>query len=201
MTENRPALAVFASGNGSNLQALIDGSKTAGWPAEIRVVVSDKKDAFALERAKNANIEAVWFSPKQYASREAYDLGLVELLRQRSIDWVILAGFMRILSPVFVRPYLGKMINVHPALLPKYPGTHSIERAFQAGEKEVGVTVHFVDEGVDTGPIIVQEAIPVQPGETLEQLTGRVHDVEHRIFPEAIRDVILGRVKFVRNIG
>lgn len=189
-------IAVFASGNGSNLQTLIDSVKDGMIPADIRVVISDKKDAFALERARRAGIEALHLRSKDFPSREEYDAALAGAVRERKIDWIVLAGFMRVLTPVFVRPFLGRIVNIHPALLPKYPGTHAIERAFEAGEKEVGVTVHFVDEGVDTGPIIAQERLPVREKEPLEELTERVHELEHKIYPRVVRDLVTGKVCF-----
>ena len=194
-----PQLAVLASGNGTNLQAILDQVESGTLKASVRVVISDKKDAFALQRAKNAGVEGFTLFPKSYASREAHDLALVQLLRERSIDWVILAGYMRILTSTFVRPYWGKIVNLHPALLPNYPGIDAIERAFKAGEKEVGVTVHFVDEGVDTGMVIAQEKIDVREGESLESLTQRVHEVEHRIFPQAIELVLEGKCRMKKR--
>ena len=192
----RPKLAVLASGSGSNLQAILDEVQAGKIPAEVRVVLSDKKEAYALKRAEAAGVEAICLPPKAYPSREAHDQAIVDELRMRHVDWVILAGYIRILGADFVRAFAGKILNIHPALLPKYPGIHSIERAVQAGEKEVGVTVHFVDEGVDTGPIIVQEPLPVSNSETLERLTERVHGLEHRLYPEAIRRVLAGDVRF-----
>jgi phosphoribosylglycinamide formyltransferase 1 len=192
---SRPALAVFASGNGTNLGALIDSVRGGTIDAEIRVVISDKKEAFALERARRAGIEALYLSPKEHPSRESYDLALCEAVRERNVDWIILAGFMRILSPLFVRAFSRRIVNIHPAILPKYPGTHAIERAFEAGEKEVGVTVHFVDEGVDTGPIIAQERILVRKGESLEELTERVHSLEHQIYPRVVADLVSGKIR------
>jgi phosphoribosylglycinamide formyltransferase-1 len=186
MTELR-RLAVLASGSGSNLQAILDAAAAREIPAEVRVVLSDREDAYALERARSAGVEALHLSPRAFATRETFDAAVLELLRARKIDWVILAGFMRILSPLFVRAYAGRILNIHPALLPKYPGTHAIERALAAGERETGVTVHFVDEGVDTGPLLMQERLEIRPGESLDELTERVHALEHLVYPEAIR--------------
>jgi phosphoribosylglycinamide formyltransferase 1 len=191
-----PKLAVFASGNGSNLQAIVDGCASGEIKARVAFVFSDKKDAFALTRAEKVGIPTVQISPKTYATREEYDTVVAQTVRERTVDWVILAGFMRILTPKFVRPFLGKIINIHPALLPAYPGTHSIERAYEAKEKRIGVTVHFVDEGVDTGPIILQDSIEVNPGESLESVTERVHELEHRLYPAAITRVLEGKARF-----
>ncbi len=189
-----PQLAVLASGFGSNLQVILDGVAQGEIPGEVKLVLSDQGKAHALERARKASVEAVVLSPQRFSSREEYDQNLVNVLRDHQIDWVVLAGFMRILSPVFLAEFSGKVVNIHPALLPKYPGTHAIERAFEAGDQEVGVTVHFVDEGVDTGPIIMQEGFEVEPNETLDQLTERVHTLEHRIYPKAINKVLKGEV-------
>ncbi|MFH1262362.1 MAG: phosphoribosylglycinamide formyltransferase [Pseudomonadota bacterium] len=187
-------LAVFVSGSGTNLQAIIDAVQGGSLPAEVRVVISDKKEAYGLERARLAGIEALAISPKEFPSREKFDSTLLKAVQERKIDWVILAGFMRILTPAFLRPLVGRVINIHPALLPNYPGTHAIERAFAAGEREVGVTVHFVDEGVDTGPIIAQEKLAVRAGESLDELTERIHALEHRLYPGAIRELVKGKV-------
>ncbi len=194
-----PRMAVFASGNGSNLQALIARVEDGTLPAVIAVVISDRRDAFALERAKRAGLEALSLLPRDYTTREGYDEALLEAVRSRRVDWVVLAGFMRILSPGFVRSLKGRIVNIHPALLPKYPGTHAIERAFQAGEKEIGVTVHFVDEGVDTGPIIAQEKITVKTEETLEELIERVHEVEHTLYPRVVRELVTGHRSYPRG--
>jgi phosphoribosylglycinamide formyltransferase 1 len=188
--KNKPNLALLASGFGSNLQVILDEVSKGNLDATVRVVLSDKQNSQSLVRAKKAGVEAVHASPKQFESREKYDAHLVALLKERDIDWVVLAGFMRILSPVFVRAFQQRIVNIHPALLPKYPGTQAIERAFEAREKEIGVTVHYVDEGVDTGPIILQEKILISEGETLDEVTRKVHELEHRIYPEALRRVI-----------
>ncbi len=185
-----PKLAVLASGSGTNLQAILDEVAQGQLPVDIRIVFSDKKEAYALTRARNADIETISLSPKSFPSRDEFDSEVVRLLRERDVEWVILAGYMRILSKAFVSAFPNRILNIHPALLPAYPGTHSIQRAFEAGEKQVGVTVHFVDEGVDTGSIVLQESIPVEKGETLEALTERIHRLEHQLFPEAIRKVI-----------
>jgi phosphoribosylglycinamide formyltransferase 1 len=180
-------IGVLASGKGSNLQAIIDCVKAGTLGVEIGAVISDKREARALERARTHRIDDVWVNPKEFKTREDYDRMLVQVLKNYSVDLVVLAGFMRILSPVFVREFPGRIINIHPALLPKYPGTHSIEKAFKAGDRTTGVTVHFVDDGVDTGPIIKQVQVPILPDDTLEKLEERVHEAEHRLYPEVIR--------------
>jgi len=185
-----PRIAIFASGEGTNLQAILDEVRESKLAVEVSVVISDKKKANALHRARTFGCEALFVSTKAYPHREAYDEALVHLLQDRKIDYVLLAGFMRILSPVFVQAFTGRILNIHPALLPKYRGLHAIERAHKNQDAQAGVTVHFVDEGVDTGSIILQEALPIGIGESLESLTQRVHEVEHRLYPEAIRKVL-----------
>jgi phosphoribosylglycinamide formyltransferase-1 len=178
--------AVLVSGNGSNLQAIIKAVKAKAIKANLAVVISDKKDAFALERARDAGIEAVFINPKDYAGREAFDVAVIEKLKEFSIDFVVLAGFMRILSPVFIKAFPNKILNIHPALLPAFKGAHAIRDAFDSGVKVTGVTVHFVDEEVDHGAIILQEAVEIEPGDTLELLEERIHKTEHKIYPQAI---------------
>jgi len=195
-------LAVLASGNGSNLQAIIDSIEAGKLSAEIKMVVSDKSDAKALERARNHKIEDIWVNPKEFVTREEYDQMLVRVLKRYQIDLVVCAGYMKILTSVFVRQFSGKIVNIHPALLPKYPGTHSIERAFKSGDRTTGVTVHFIDEGVDTGPIIRQVQIPIKTDDTLEILEARVHEVEHKLYPEVLQLFAEGRIKVSgRNVS
>lgn len=192
-------IAVFASGNGSNLQALIEGVRAGTIPAVIALVLSDRADAYALERGRKAGIETRFVDRKSFPSREAFDAALLAEVNGRKVGWVVLAGFMRILTPDFVRPLAGRIVNIHPALLPKYPGTHSIERALEAGERETGVTVHLVDEGVDTGPILRQEKLEIRPGETLEGLTERVHQLEHEVYPRVVAELVTGTIRIPKG--
>jgi len=193
----RLALGVLASGRGSNLQAILDACARADFPARVAVVVSDRERAPALERARAAGVEALWLSPKDFADREAYDLALVRELEARGVGLVCQAGWMRILSPAYVRAFGGRAMNIHPSLLPAFPGLHPHRQALDHGVKVSGATVHFTDEGVDTGPIIVQAAVPVEPGDTEDTLAARILTVEHRIYPEAIRLFAEGRVRLV----
>ena len=195
-------IAVLASGNGSNLQAIIDNVLEKKIDVEIAAVISDKKDAFALERARKHHIEDIWVNPKEFKEREDFDSMVASILKRYRVDLVVLAGFMRILSKGLVREFNGKIINIHPALLPKYPGIHSIERAFKAGDRTTGVTVHFIDEGVDTGPIIRQVQIPIKTDDTLETLEVRVHEAEHKLYPEVLQLFAEGRIKVSgRNVS
>ena len=180
-------LVVLISGNGSNLQAIIDNIAHKGLPAQIVAVISNKADAFGLERAKKAGIEQHVLSPKEYADREQYDHALKELIDEYQPDLIILAGFMRILSNDFVHHYLHKMMNIHPSLLPKYKGLNTHQHAIDAGDKEHGCSVHFVTPELDDGPVILQATVVVKDNDTAETLAKRVHEQEHRIYPEAIR--------------
>jgi phosphoribosylglycinamide formyltransferase-1 len=185
-------VAVLASGAGTNLQALLDDDATGPW---VALVVSDRGDAGALERARARDVEAVFLDPAAERDRAAFDRALLELLRDRSIDVVALAGFMRIVGRDLVHAFAGRMLNVHPALLPAFPGANSVADALAWGVKVTGVTVHFVDEEVDHGPIVFQEAIAVLPGDDWDSLEARVHEVEHRLFPAAVRALVEGRIR------
>lgn len=191
-------IGVLVSGRGSNLQAVIDSIGNGSLAAEIAVVISDQPDAFALERAKKHSIPAVHISAKGYQSkREEYDALLVAELRKHGVDLVILAGFMRIISKVLVDAFRHRMMNIHPALLPSFPGLHVQKAAIDHGAKFSGCTVHFVDEGMDTGPIIIQAVVPVLDGDTEDELAGRILKQEHKIFSRAIRLFAEGKLKVV----
>jgi phosphoribosylglycinamide formyltransferase-1 len=189
------ALGVLASGRGSNLQAILDACARPGFPARVAVVVSDRERALALERARTAGVEALWVNPKDFGDREAYDLALVRELERRQVGLVCHAGWMRILSPAYVRAFAGRALNVHPSLLPAFPGLHAPRQALEHGAKVAGATVHFVDEGVDTGPIVLQAAVAVEPTDTEETLAARILVQEHWLYPEAIRLFAEGRLQ------
>ncbi len=180
-------LAVLASGYGSNLQAIIDAIEREEIAGQVQVVISDVEDAYALERAKKHGIENLYINPREYKDREAFDRVIVALLLERQIELVVLAGFMRLLSPFFVRKFRGKIINIHPSLLPAFPGLNGVQKALSYGVRVSGVTVHFVDEGLDTGPIILQDSVPVLDDDTEHTLHERIHRVEHRLYPRAIQ--------------
>ena len=163
--------------------------------AKLRLVVSDAPDCYALKRARRAGIETLVQEAKNFRNRIAYDKAIVRQLRKRKIKLVVLAGFMRIISPYFVRAYKNKIINIHPALLPSFKGTHGIRDAFKYGVKVTGPTVHFVDERMDHGPIILQEAVPVKESDTEKTLAKRIHKAEHRIYPRAIKLFVEKKVK------
>ncbi len=187
-------VAVFASGSGSNLQAIIDAGIDT---VEITLVFSNKPDAYALERAKKHNISTEVLDHKSYKDRAEFDREIIKIIEPYKIDLIILAGYMRILSPDFVRAYKGKIINIHPALLPSFPGINSARQALEYGVKYTGVTVHYVDEGVDTGPIILQSVVEIEDSDTEESLLEKIHKVEHQIYPDAIRLVSSGKIEVV----
>jgi phosphoribosylglycinamide formyltransferase-1 len=188
-------LGVLASGRGSNLQAILDAIEAGRCPARVAVVVSDRKDALALERARRAGASAMHLDPKAYPDRAAFDEAVAEVLDQYATELVCLAGYMRVLSVEFVRRFPGRILNVHPALLPAFPGLHAQRQAIQHGVKVAGATVHFVDDGVDTGPIVLQSAVPIRDDDTEETLGARILVEEHRLYPEAIRLYAEGRLR------
>ncbi len=186
---------VFASGNGSNLQAMIDAIKKKKIKANLAVVVSDNPNAFALKRARRAGIPTLVVEPKNFPDRESFDKEVAAHLRRAKIDFIVLAGFMRILSGYFIREYPHKILNIHPALLPAFRGAHAIKDAFEYGVKITGVTVHFVDEKVDHGPIVLQQEVRVSPSDTLKTLEKKIHKAEHRLYPQAVSLFVGGKLK------
>ncbi|MEI6437257.1 MAG: phosphoribosylglycinamide formyltransferase [Candidatus Omnitrophota bacterium] len=188
--------AVMASGNGTNLQAIIKALKSKQIKASLKVVFSDKANAFALERARKAGVPVVeHLDPKKFASREAFDQATLDLLKKEAVDFVVLAGYMRILSPLFIEAYRDKILNIHPSLLPAFKGAHAIKDAFYFGVKVTGATVHMVDEEVDHGQIIAQSAVEIGANDTLDMLIEKVHAAEHQLYPYAISLFVRGRVK------
>ena len=188
------SVGVLASGRGSNLQALLDAGARPDYPARVVVVVSDREDARALARARAAGVNSLFVNPKDHGDRPAYDAVLTKTLEHHEVGLVCLAGFMRILSPAFVRAWQGRLMNIHPSLLPAFPGLHAQRQALHHGVRIAGATVHFVDEGVDTGPIVLQAAVPVEATDTEETLAARILIEEHRIYPEAVRLFAEGRL-------
>jgi phosphoribosylglycinamide formyltransferase 1 len=185
-------IAVLISGEGSNLQALIDDLRDA--PIEIVGVVSSRADARGLERAKAAGLETAVFSLADEPDREKRDSALGTWLEEREVDLVVLAGFLELLTPAFIRRFAGRIVNVHPSLLPAFPGVRAIEQALDYGVKVFGVTVHFVDEGVDSGPIILQRAVPVPDDRRWQTLENEIHAVEHELLPKTIQLIAAGKV-------
>jgi len=187
-------VAVLASGEGTNLQAILDRFRGDG-EVEVVAVASDRPEATALDRARSVDIDAAAFPRSDYESREARDLAIAEWLDAHGVELVALAGYMQLLEPAFVRRFENRMINVHPALLPSFPGLDAIGQALEHGVRITGVTVHFVDEGVDTGPIIVQRPVPVPADRDREALESAIHATEHALLPEVIAMIAAGRVR------
>jgi phosphoribosylglycinamide formyltransferase-1 len=194
-TSKKVRIGVLASGSGSNLQAIIDAVEAGKIKAEIAVVISDNKKAYALERAKKHNITALFIDPKSHRRREDYDTAVLEKLRKHDVDLVLLAGYMRIVSLVLVEAYENRMMNIHPALLPSFPGLHVQKKAIDYGARFSGCTVHFVDGGMDTGPIIIQAVVPVFHCDDENKLSERILKQEHKIYPEAVRLFCEGRLE------
>jgi phosphoribosylglycinamide formyltransferase-1 len=188
-------LVVLISGSGSNLQAFIDACRDPAYPCTVAAVISNRPDVPGLERAREAGIPAEALDHKAFASREDFDAELARRIDAHAPDLVILAGFMRILTPGFVRHFAGRLLNIHPSLLPRYPGLHTHRRALEAGDAEHGATVHFVGDDLDGGPAIVQARVPVLPGDTPETLAARVLEREHLIYPLAARLYAEGRLR------
>ena len=189
--------AVLISGTGSNLQALIDRATSGSLAAELTLVVANRADAHGLVRAARAGLPTAVIDHRDYGSREAFDRDIAAQLRAHDIEFVALAGFMRILSPWLVERYLGRLLNVHPALLPRYPGRDTHRRVLASGDRFHGSTVHFVTEDLDAGPSILQGRLPVAPSTDAAQLARRVQTIEHRIYPEALHWLASGRLRYV----
>lgn len=190
-------IVVLISGSGTNLQAIIDACKSTDYPGSVVGVVSNKVDAYGLTRANNANIKTIALSHKDFESREGYDQALIAKIDELQPDVIVLAGFMRILTPQFVQHYQGKLVNIHPSLLPKYQGLNTHQRAIDAGDKEHGVSVHFVTEELDGGPVILQAKVPIFDGDTSDDLAERVHEQEHRIYPLVVKWLCQKRLSMV----
>ena len=196
MHDTKKRLAVLISGRGSNMSALLAACKKGTINGEIVAVISNKAEAAGLDVAREAGIPAQVVDHRDFASREQFDAALLANVMEFAPDFVVLAGFMRILTATFVRPLAGKLINIHPSLLPKYPGLNTHQRAIDAGDKEAGATVHFVTEELDGGPAIIHAKVPVLSHDTPDDLANRVLGQEHRIYVEALRLLCSGRIRF-----
>lgn len=183
-------VAIFASGNGSNFQAIVDAVKNGTLNAEISLLVCDKPGAYCLERAKKENIPAFTFSPKEFQSKAEYESIILKKLEEYEIDFIALAGYMRLVGPTLLNPYEGKIVNIHPSLLPAFPGKDAIGQALSAGVSITGVTVHYVDEGMDTGQVIEQRSVEIVEGETRESLQRKIQSVEHQLFPSVLNKLL-----------
>jgi phosphoribosylglycinamide formyltransferase-1 len=180
-------IVILVSGRGSNMEAIVRACAAEGWPAEVAAVISNRPEAAGLDFARAQGIAAFALDHKAYPSREAFDAALIEAIDAQRPDLVVLAGFMRILTPGFTAHYAGRLLNIHPSLLPAFPGLHTHERAIEAGCKLAGATVHFVTAELDHGPIVAQALVPVLRGDTPEQLAARVLALEHQMYPAAVR--------------
>lgn len=191
----RTKLGVLVSGSGSNLQALLDACARPGFPAEVALVVCNVPTAFALERARKAGVRAVVVDHKAFGSRADFEKALLGALESAGVEWVCLAGFMRLLGADFLGRFPGRVLNIHPSLLPAFTGLHAQRQALERGVKLAGCTVHFVDPGMDTGPIIAQAVVPVLPGDDEAALTARILKEEHRLYPLVVKLVSTGAVR------
>ncbi len=192
-------IVILISGRGSNMEAVVRAAKAEGWPARIAAVISNKADAKGLDFAKEHGIATAVVSNKEFASREAFDAALQEVIDGFAPDLVVLAGFMRILTPPFVAHYEGRMLNIHPSLLPLFPGLHTHQQAIDAGVTEHGATVHFVTAELDHGPMVAQAIVPVLPGDTEDSLAARVLVQEHSLYPRAVRLFVEGRLSIANG--
>lgn len=188
-------LAVFASGTGSNFQAIIDAIEAGKLDAQIRLLVCDKPGAKVVERAMAHHIPMFVFNPKSYSSKMAFETEVIEQLRKYEVDWVILAGYMRLIGDTLLGAYGGHIVNIHPSLLPNFPGKDAIGQAIEAGAATTGVTIHYVDEGMDTGPIIAQQAVTVDNDDTHDSLQKKIQQVEHQLYIETISNLVTGAIK------
>ena len=184
-------VAILASGNGSNFEALAHQFQAGLLPGDLAFVFSDHHNAYVLERARRLNVRDFSFEVKEFANKVAYEEALLQLLQEQEIDLIVLAGYMRIIGQTLLSHYSNRTLNIHPSLLPSFPGLHGIKDAYEYGVKVTGVTVHLVDDGVDTGPIIAQEPVMILPEDTLESLEEKIHQTEHRLYPKVLRDVLL----------
>lgn len=189
------SIAVFASGSGSNFQSLVEASRANHWPEPIRLLVCDRPGAMVLKRAEQLGVPSLLVDPKKFPSKADYEAEILAHLRREGICRLVLAGYMRLIGPTLLAAYPWRIINIHPSLLPAFPGKDAVGQALDYGVKWTGVTVHFVDEGMDTGPIIAQEPVPVDEGDDHASLTRKIQAVEHRLYPAVVLDWINGRIK------
>ena len=183
-------VAIFASGNGTNFEVLAKHFQSGDIPGELSLLFCNHPDAPVMKRAQRLGIPAESFTVKSCGGTEEYEKQLLQLLKKYQIDFIALAGYLRVVGPTILNQYEHRIVNLHPAWLPEYPGLHSIERAFNDQRKQTGVTVHYIDAGLDSGPIIAQRHVPILPSDTVETLEERVHETEHQLYPEAVKQVL-----------
>ncbi|MCG3082999.1 phosphoribosylglycinamide formyltransferase [Anoxybacillus sp. LAT_35] len=183
-------IAIFASGSGTNFQAIVDAVKKGDIQAEVALLVCDRPQAKVIERAMREHVPIFVFNPKQYETKQQFEREILQQLQQKEIDLVVLAGYMRLIGPTLLQAYPNRIVNIHPSLLPAFPGKDAIGQAYRYGVKVTGVTVHYVDEGMDTGPIIAQRALYIDDGELLESVERRIHEIEHVLYPQVIQQLL-----------
>ena len=182
-------IAVFASGTGSNFEAVAKACQDGIINAKVSLLVCDKPEALVVSKARRLNVEVLTVSPKEYESKEAYEEAILAQLQKHKIELVVLAGYMRLVGNTLLEAYPDKIVNIHPSMLPEFPGMNSIKRAFECGVKETGITVHYVDSGIDTGPIIAQKVVKIDENDTLESLEEKMHKVEHKLYVEVLKEL------------
>lgn len=183
-------IAIFASGSGTNFQAIVDAVKKGDIQAEVALLVCDRPQAKVIERAMREHVPIFVFNPKQYETKQQFEREILQQLQQKEIDLVVLAGYMRLIGPTLLQAHQNRIVNIHPSLLPAFPGKDAIGQAYRYGVKVTGVTVHYVDEGMDTGPIIAQRALYIDDGEPLESVERRIHEIEHVLYPQVIQQLL-----------
>jgi len=188
-------IAVLASGNGTNFQALVEAISKQKINAKIKILITDKKNSFVRKRANNLNIKDTFVDPNKFKSELAFDKKIIEILKKEKIDLIILAGYMKLITPFFVKNFNNKIINIHPSLLPAFKGTRAIQRAYEYGCKITGVTIHFIDEEIDHGPIILQETIKIEKRVSEKKLEEKVHNLEHKLYPKALKLILDKKIK------
>ncbi len=188
-------IAVFASGSGTNFQAIVDSIKEGRLAAEIELLVCDKPGAKVIERASKEWVETFVFSPKEYPEKSFFEAEIVDRLRAKNVELIVLAGYMRLIGITLLKAYRTKIVNIHPSLLPAFPGKDAIGQAFRAGVDMTGVTIHYVDEGMDTGPIIARRELAIEPGDTLECIEEKVHQIEHEFYPQILQSLVASKSK------
>ncbi|MCT8136633.1 phosphoribosylglycinamide formyltransferase [Anaerobacillus sp. CMMVII] len=183
-------IAVFASGSGTNFQAIIDSIETGHLAAEVALLVCDKPNAFAIERAKQHKVDVLQFVPKNFENKQAFEKMILQQLKALNVEWIILAGYMRLIGETLLEAYEGRIVNIHPSLLPSFSGKDAIEQAFDAKVKVTGVTIHFVDAGMDTGPIIAQAPIFIESTDTIASVREKIQAVEHQLYPQVLKELL-----------
>lgn len=191
------SIAVFASGSGTNFESIVNHSRKDNWPKSVSLLITDREGAKVLDRAERLNVAHYLVSPKSFPNKEAYESAILEVLEEKKIEWIILAGYMRLIGSILLGEYKDRIVNIHPSLLPAFVGKSAIEQAFDYPVKVSGVTVHFVDEGMDTGPIIAQVPVAIEKNDTLATYTQKIQAVEHQLYPEVVKQLVTGRIKRV----